>query len=32
LGRKLVRFAFCKTDDVLQQAAGRLRSVRRAAD
>ena len=32
LGRKLIRFAFCKTDDVLQQAAGRLRSVRRAAD
>jgi len=32
LGRKLVRFAFCKTDDVLQRAAGRLRSVRRAAD
>jgi aminotransferase len=32
LGRKLVRFAFCKTDDVLQQAAGRLRSVGRAAD
>ena len=32
LGRKLVRFAFCKTDDVLQQAAGRLRSVRRAPD
>jgi len=32
LGRKLVRFAFCKTDDVLQQAAERLRAVRRAAD
>ena len=24
LGRHLVRFAFCKTDDVLEQAAGRL--------
>jgi aminotransferase len=32
LGRNLVRFAFCKTDEVLQQAAGRLRSVRRATD
>src|SRR3989442_9412192 len=32
LGRKLVRFAFCKTDDVLQQAAERLRAVRRATD
>src|SRR3989442_3825045 len=32
LGRKLVRFAFCKTDDVLREAAERLRAVRRAAD
>ncbi len=28
-GRRLVRFAFCKTDDVLREAAQRLASVRR---
>jgi len=27
-GRRLVRFAFCKTDDLLAQAVGRLRKVR----
>ena len=28
-GRKLVRFAFCKTEDMLREAAGRLGEVRR---
>jgi len=28
LGRKYVRFAFCKTDDMLQQAVERLQRVR----
>lgn len=31
LGRKLVRFAFCKTEDMLKDAAERLRRVRLAA-
>jgi len=29
LGRTVVRFAFCKTEDVLRDAVGRLRAVRR---
>jgi aspartate/methionine/tyrosine aminotransferase len=29
LGRRLVRFAFCKTDDVLQEAARRLARIKR---
>jgi len=29
-GRRLVRFAFCKTDDVLAEAGRRLAGVRRA--
>ena len=28
-GRTLVRFVFCKTEDVLQEAARRLRSIGR---
>ncbi|PYO86591.1 MAG: aminotransferase, partial [Gemmatimonadetes bacterium] len=28
LGRKYVRFAFCKTDEMLQQAVERLQRVR----
>ncbi len=31
LGRRLVRFAFCKTEDVLREAAGRLARVKRPA-
>ena len=31
LGRRLVRFAFCKTEDVLQEAARRLARVRQRA-
>ena len=31
LGRRLVRFAFCKTEDVLREAAGRLGRVKRPA-
>jgi aminotransferase len=31
LGRRLVRFAFCKTEEVLQMAVGRLQRVRRAS-
>jgi aspartate/methionine/tyrosine aminotransferase len=31
LGRHLVRFAFCKTDDMLVEAAERLQAVRRSA-
>ncbi len=30
-GRQLVRFAFCKTDDLLEEAAARLAAVRAAA-
>ncbi|MEA2724298.1 MAG: L-glutamine---4-(methylsulfanyl)-2-oxobutanoate aminotransferase [Gemmatimonadales bacterium] len=30
-GRSLVRFVFCKTDDILLEAAGRLRSLRSVA-
>jgi aminotransferase len=29
LGNRLVRFAFCKTDEMLKEAAGRLQAVRR---
>src|SRR5205085_10237912 len=31
LGRRLVRFAFCKTEDLLQEAARRLARVRQCA-
>jgi len=31
LGRRLVRFAFCKTEDMLREAAHRLARIRRRA-